>query len=302
VSAVKEYAALLRLHHYLKNLLIFIPLFFSLGFFNRRALAVSVLGFVVFSLLASFVYVLNDIQDREKDRLHPAKRLRPLAAGTIPVRNARITLGVLAGALVVLAALLISLENRPGTWAGAGLLAVYMALNIAYSYGLKNIPLVDITILAAGYVIRVLFGALIIGSPISVWLYLMITLGAYYLGLGKRRNEIARTGTGGETRAVMRFYSHNFLDKNMYMCQALCVVFYALWSIDAATVQRLHTNGFVYTIPLFLIILLKYSLTIETAADGDPTSIVLHDKLLLFLCALYLAWAFCIIYLNRSVP
>jgi hypothetical protein len=145
-----------------------------------------------------------------------------------------------------------------------------------------------------------LFGALIIGISISVWLYLMITVGAFYLGLGKRRNEI--TGTGKETRAIMRFYSHNFLDKNMYMCQALCVIFYALWSIDAATVQRLHTGAFVYTIPLFLLILLKYSLNIEADSDGDPTSIVLHDKALLLLCAVYGVWAFCLIYLNRSVP
>jgi hypothetical protein len=128
----------------------------------------------------------------------------------------------------------------------------------------------------------------------------MITVGAFYLGLGKRRNEI--TGTGTETRAVMRFYSHNFLDKNMYMCQALCVIFYALWSIDAATVQRLHTGAFVYTIPLFLLILLKYSLSIEADSDGDPTSIVLHDKALLLLCAVYGVWAFCLIYLNRSIP
>jgi 4-hydroxybenzoate polyprenyltransferase len=302
VSALKDYAALLRVHHYIKNLLIFIPLFFSLGFFNARALVVSALGFVVFSILSSIVYVLNDIQDREKDRLHPTKRLRPLASGIISVHHARLAIGVLAGVLVALVSLLGAMENRLTTWAAIGLLALYAALNIGYSYGLKNIPLVDITILASGYVIRVLFGALIIGSSISVWLYLMIIVGAYYLGLGKRRNEIAGPGKGSETRKVMRFYPHNFLDKNMYMCQALCVVFYALWSIDAATVQRLHTGAFVYTIPLFLIILLKYSLNIETASDGDPTSIVLHDKLLLLLCALYLAWAFCIIYLNRSVP
>ncbi|MDR2798875.1 MAG: UbiA prenyltransferase family protein, partial [Treponema sp.] len=278
MSTLTDYAGLLRFHHYIKNLLIFIPLFFSLGFFNTHALAVSALGFVAFSILSSIVYVLNDIQDREKDRLHPTKRLRPLASGSISVHHARVTLGVLTGVLVVLVSLLGILENRLTTWAAVGLLAVYAALNIGYSYGLKNIPLVDITILASGYVIRVLFGALIIGSPISVWLYLMITLGAYYLGLGKRRNEITGPGKGSETRTVMRFYSHNFLDKNMYMCQALCVVFYALWSIDAATVQRLHTSAFVYTIPLFLIILLKYSLNIETASDGDPTSIVLHDK------------------------
>jgi 4-hydroxybenzoate polyprenyltransferase len=300
VSALKAYAGLLRLYHYIKNLLIFIPLFFSLGFFNTRSLTVSALGFVIFSILSSVVYILNDMRDIEKDRLHPVKRLRPLASGRIPVSHARTALGVLAGTLFVLTALLCFVENRPATWAAIGFLALYLALNIGYSYGLKNIPLADITILASGYVIRVLFGALILGISISVWLYLMITVGAFYLGLGKRRNEI--TGTGTETRAVMRFYSHNFLDKNMYMCQALCVVFYALWSIDAATIQRFHTNAFIYTIPLFLIILLKYSLSIEADSDGDPTSVVLHDKALLILCAVYMAWAFCIIYLNRSIP
>jgi 4-hydroxybenzoate polyprenyltransferase len=271
MSAFKAYAGLLRIHHYIKNILIFIPLFFSVDFFNARALAVSALGFVIFSVLSSIVYILNDMRDIEKDRLHPVKRLRPLASGRIPASHARAALGVLAGTLVALTVMLCFMENRFTTWAAAGLLAAYLALNIGYSYGLKNIPLVDIIILASGYVIRVLFGALIIGISISVWLYLMITVGAFYLGLGKRRNEI--TGTGAETRAVMRFYSHNFLDKNMYMCQALCVIFYALWSIDAATVQRLHTGAFVYTIPLFLL-----------------------------LCAVYGVWAFCLIYLNRSVP
>jgi 4-hydroxybenzoate polyprenyltransferase len=301
MNTFKDYARLLRFHHYIKNVLLFVPLFFSLGFFNKRALAISMLGFVIFSALSSLVYVFNDIQDIEKDRLHPVKCLRPLASGKIPLAHARVTLGVLATMLLALVSLLLVLENRQTTWLGVGLLAVYMTLNIGYSYGLKNIPLVDISILASGYVIRVLFGALIIGSAISVWLYLMIIVGAYYLGLGKRRNEITGMGKGGETRIVMRFYSHDFLDKNMYMCQALCVVFYALWSIDTATVQRLNTGAFVYTIPLFLIILLKYSLNIETASDGDPTSIILHDKLLLILCAAYLVWAFCLIYFSRSV-
>ena len=97
----------------------------------------------------------------------------------------------------------------------------------------------------------------------------------------------------------MRFYSHNFLDKNMYVCKALCVVFYALWSVDSTTIERFHTSAFVYTIPLIFIILLKYSLNIETDNDGDPTSVLLGDKILLLLCAVYIICAFCIIYLNR---
>jgi 4-hydroxybenzoate polyprenyltransferase len=280
--------------------LLFIPLFFSLGFFNTRALAISLLGFVIFSVLASLVYVFNDMRDIEKDRLHPVKRLRPLASGEISRAHACIILRVLAIALLILVSLLLVLENRRSTWLGVGLLAIYMVLNIGYSYGLKNIPLVDISILASGYVIRVLFGSLIIGSAISVWLYLVLIVGAYYLGLGKRRNEIIGAGKGGETRAVMRFYSHDFLDKNMYMCQALCVVFYALWSIDPMTVERFNTSAFVYTIPLMLIILLKYNLNIESDSDGDPTSVILRDRILLGLCVVYIFIAFFLIYANRS--
>jgi 4-hydroxybenzoate polyprenyltransferase len=177
------------------------------------------------------------------------------------------------------------------------LLLLYLLSNVAYSRGLKNIPIVDVTILASGYVIRVIFGAVIAGVEISVWLYLVITVGAYYLGLGKRRNEL---NNEKETRSVMLFYTHNFLDKNMYVCQALCVVFYALWSIDSITVARFHSSAFVFTIPIVLIIFLKYSLNIETDTDGDPTSVLLKDKTLLLLCTAYIICAFCIIYTNRS--
>jgi 4-hydroxybenzoate polyprenyltransferase len=296
-ARIKDYAALLRVRHWIKNVLIFIPLFFNINIFYIPHILSTAFGFVCFSLLSSIVYILNDIKDIEKDRRHSTKCHRPLASGRIPVPHALVTVAVLSLILVGLLALL-SNQNALYNFKSIGLLLAYMLLNIGYSWGLKNIPIVDVTILASGYVIRVLFGALIIGVDISVWLYLVITMGAYYLGLGKRRNEIA--GAETEKRAVMRFYSHNFLDKNMYVCQTLCVVFYALWSIDSATVQKIHTNAFVYTIPLILIILLKYSLNIETNSDGDPTSVVLHDKTLLLLCAVYAICAFCILYVNRS--
>jgi 4-hydroxybenzoate polyprenyltransferase len=269
------------------------------NFFHIPLMLNTVSGFVCFSLLASIVYILNDIQDIEKDRLHSIKAGRPLASGKIPVRHALGTAAVLSLMLAGLLALLFS-RNTFYNFKSIGLLLAYMLLNIGYSWGLKNIPIVDVTILAAGYVIRVLFGALIIGIEVSVWLYLVITMGAYYLGLGKRRNEIA--GNEKEKRTVMRFYSHNFLDKNMYVCQTLCVVFYALWSIDPVTIQKFNTSAFVYTIPLVLLILLKYSLNIETDSDGDPVPVVLHDKVLLLLCAVYVICAFCILYMNRSMP
>ncbi|MDR2923768.1 MAG: UbiA prenyltransferase family protein [Treponema sp.] len=297
---MRNYFQLLRVHHWIKNILVFIPLFFSFSFFDASVIKAAVLGFFSFSLLSSIVYILNDIRDMEKDRQHSSKCRRPLASGEIPVSRAVVLLAILTAVLIVLLVLLQVYGNRLFNLKSVGLMLLYMALNIAYSWGLKNIPIVDVTILASGYVIRVLFGSLIIGVNTSLWLYLVITLGAYYMGLGKRRNEITGSETGG--RAVMKFYSHNFLDKNMYVCQALCVVFYALWSIDPVTVERFNTTAFIYTIPVILIIFLKYSLNIETDTDGDPTSVLLGDKVLLSLCVLYAVCAFSIIYLNRAAP
>jgi len=294
---IRDYFQLLRVHHWIKNLLIFIPLFFSAGFLDISLVISTFFGFICFSIVSSIVYILNDIRDIEKDRLHSTKCRRPLAAGKIPVRNAIIVMVVLSIILIVMLTVLRVPENRLFNLKSIGLLLLYILSNIGYSWGFKNIPIVDVTILASGYLIRILFGAIIVGVDISIWLYLVITVGAFYLGLGKRRNEI--TGNEEGRRAVLRFYSHNFLDKNMYVCQALCVVFYALWSIDPVTIQRFHTSAFVYTIPLILIILLKYSLNVETDTDGDPTSVLLNDKVLFMLCGTYVLCAFCIIYFNR---
>jgi 4-hydroxybenzoate polyprenyltransferase len=294
-DTIQDYLRLLRVHHYIKNVLVFIPLFFSANILNPRYALPSLVGMAAFSLLSSIVYIINDIRDRDKDRLHSIKRLRPIASGRVSIRGAS---GVIAALTLALGAISV-LGHTLGIKITSPLLlmGLYLALNIGYSLGLKNIPLVDISILASGYVIRVLFGATLINIDISVWLYLMITLGALYLGLGKRRNEMTSQREG--VRSVMRFYSHAFLDKNMYMCQALCIVFYALWSIDVVTVQKFNTTAFVYTIPLVLLILLKYSLNIEANSDGDPTSVILRDKMLLLLCAVYALCVFFIIYANR---
>ena len=299
VSKLLSYLQLLRAHHWIKNALIFVPLFYTRNIFNVSHITGTLLGFICFSLIASIVYIFNDIRDIEKDRLHNIKCSRPLASGRISVRNAIIVIVILS--FILIALLIVSKifgSNLYGLKT-VGLLLLYILLNIGYSLGLKTIPIVDVTILASGYLIRVLFGALIIDVTVSVWLYLVITMGAYYLGLGKRRNELI--GNEKENRKVTNFYSHNFLDKNMYVCQSLCVVFYALWSIDSVTVEKFHTYTFVYTIPLILIILLKYSLNIETNTDGDPVSILLRDRILLLLCVVYIIWVFCIVHLSMTV-
>jgi 4-hydroxybenzoate polyprenyltransferase len=300
-ARVRDYLRLFRAHHYVKNLLVFVPLLFSLRILDPEAARAGVLGFVFFSLLSSIVYIVNDLRDIEKDRLHPVKRLRPLASGAVTARGAAVSCAVLAALAAALGALLFARAPSPARPAAAGLALLYAALSIGYSFGLKNIPILDITILASGYVIRVLFGAALIGSGVSVWLYLTVTAGAFFLGLGKRRNELARNGAA--TRPVSARYTHNFLDKCMYLCQSLCVVFYALWSIDTVTVTRLGTSAFVYTIPLVLIILFKYDLTVESgASEGDPVAVLLGDKALLLLCAAYAAWAAGIVAWGRGQP
>jgi len=299
-TRIKYLFHLLRIHHWIKNVLVFIPFFFTAGLFNVSLVTSVVSGFICFSLLSSIVYILNDIRDIENDRLHSSKCSRPLASGQISIPHAVIVLAVLCAALIALLVMVRVMGNRLYNLKSIGLLLLYMLINIAYSWGLKNIPIVDVTILASGYVLRVLFGALIIGVNVSIWLYLVVTLGAFYLGLGKRRNEI--NGDQKGARSVMRFYSHNFLDKNMYVCQALCVVFYALWTVDAVTIEKFNTSAFIYTIPMIFVIFLKYSLNIETDTDGDPTSVLLGDKVLLSLCGAYIICALCIIYLNRATP
>jgi len=299
-TRIKYLFHLLRIHHWIKNVLVFIPFFFTAGLFNVSLVTSVVSGFICFSLLSSIVYILNDIRDIENDRLHSSKCSRPLASGQISIPHAVIVVAVLCAALIALLVMVRVMGNRLYNLKSIGLLLLYMLINIAYSWGLKNIPIVDVTILASGYVLRVLFGALIIGVNVSIWLYLVVTLGAFYLGLGKRRNEI--NGDQKGARSVMRFYSHNFLDKNMYVCQALCVVFYALWTVDAVTIEKFNTSAFIYTIPMIFVIFLKYSLNIETDTDGDPTSVLLGDKVLLSLCGAYIICALCIIYLNRATP
>ena len=299
LNLLRHYLQLLRPHHWIKNILVLVPLFFGRYFLDPSHIIGAVFGFICFSLLSSIIYIFNDIRDLEKDRLHSIKCHRPLPAGKITVSNAIITLVILSLSLIALLIVLVLSKNSLFNIKSAGLLLLYALLNIGYSLRLKNIPIVDITILASGYIIRVLFGAMIIDINISVWLYLVITTGAYYLGLGKRRNEI--NGNEKNTPPVMYSYTHNFLDKNMHVCMTLCIVFYTLWSIDPVTVKLFQTTAFVYTIPFVLIIFFKYSLNVESNVDGDPTSIILNDKILLSLCVIYFICIFSIIYQKVGV-
>jgi len=283
---LKNIIALIRPKHYLKNGLIFIPLFFSGNFFNLNNIATLLLAFVAFSAVASIVYIINDIRDRKHDRLHPKKKNRPLASGAISVKQAIVIVFILA----VIAVVFSLLAHIP--FYGYLILAIYLVINIFYSFGLKNLPVVDVAILAAGFVLRVLFGGEIVDIEVSRWLYLTILAGAFYMGLGKRRGELSTNGA--KSRKVNEFYTHNFLDKNMYVCLALTLVFYSLWATDPSRDNPLMF----WTIPLVMILLMTYSLDIEKEGSaGDPTDVLLGNKALVILAVVYVALATYFLYI-----
>ena len=284
---MKKYLKLMRIHHYLKNILVFAALACSGLLFDSRKLLSCVLGFAAFSMISSVVYIINDIMDREKDRCHPKKCNRPIASGDIsPTQAGFLAAGLLAAALLC-NGLVFSL---PAT----ALLLTYLILNLAYSLGLKKIPIVDVAILVSGFWIRVHYGALITGIQVSDWLYLTIVMLAFFLALGKRRNEVKHL-KNGETRDVLKAYPIAFLDKVMYMCLTLAIVFYSLWTMTQETVMA-YGKYLVYTVPIVMLIVMKYSMDIEGDSDGDPVEVLVHDRFLMFLCLIYLLSMLAILY------
>lgn len=288
MEKTKDYICLMRVHHYIKNFLIFAALACSGQFFCWEKLLTALTGFGAFCTASSVVYTINDIRDQEKDRQHPTKRNRPIASGKIPVKNAWVL------AVILLAAS--ALCNVYSFHAVSSLLlALYLVLNLAYSFGLKNVPLVDVAILVSGFLLRVIYGAVVTEIAISNWLYLTVIALAFYFSLGKRRNELKRENGSG-TRKVLKYYTVAFLDKNMYMCLTLAIGFYALWCMDGSTVS-LYGGGMVFTVPIVLLITMKYSMDVEGDSDGDPVEVLLRDKALVLLCAAYFSVMFAILYL-----
>lgn len=285
------YIKLMRPHHYIKNLLIFGALVCSGQLFNPIKFKAAAFGFVAFCMVSSMVYIINDIRDKEKDQLHPVKQTRPIASGKISERSAWIFVTF----LLLLTLVFNFFIYHP---VSTCLLALYLILNIFYSFGMKNVPLLDVAILVSGFLIRMIYGAIITEIPVSNWLYLTVITLAFYFSLGKRRNESRSSLDKKEmTRTVLQYYSIDFLDKNMYMCLALANTFYALWCMDSGTVSHYGLN-LTFTVPIILLITMKYSMDIEGGGtDGDPVEVLIHDWILCLLCLFYVFTMFFLLYL-----
>lgn len=241
-----------------------------------RSLSETLIGFVSFSFMASAVYVFNDMRDVEKDRKHPIKKNRPIASGKVTKRAALLLLAVCVG---ISSGLNLVIQQ----YIGLGILLFYLIINILYSIGLKNLPIVDIVILSFGYVLRIIYGAMLVGVEVSGWLYLTVFAGSFYMVLGKRRNEMKSTRPG-ETRSSLQLYNYDFLDKNMYVCLALVEVFYALWALEQ------ENTLMVWSAFGIMVILMRYSLDVEGISNGDPIEVVMADKVILILGILFVIY------------
>lgn len=266
---------LLRVKHWVKNVLICIPLLFSLNI-SPGHIPTLLVGFVLFSIASSIVYIINDINDKDDDRKHPTKRHRPIASGRVATRTAWLSVAVLISVAIGLVTLYPSLNSTSGS-----IVAFYVIINVLYSLRLKHIPIVDIFILATGFVLRVIFGAVIFNIPLSDWLLLTVLCGSLYMGIGKRRNELSMSKS---TRKVNKLYSFNFLNNSLYAFSALTICFYSLWSINDTS----HIPHAIYTAPLVTLILMSYNLKLDSkSCDGDPVNVLLGDKTMIVLTISY---------------
>lgn len=278
---MKKYLQLIRVRQYIKNGLIFIAAFFAKNLFEKNTMFHLLAGFVSFSFFCSFIYIINDIRDAKKDKLHPIKYRRPIAAGTVSKYQA---LGI---GMVLLISGYVILSLTQGKWMGGAhyYVLVYVVINLGYSLGLKNVPILDILILASGFLIRVLYGAALCDIRVSNWLYLTIFMISLYMGAGKRKNE--KIGENGEeTRAVLQFYSVNYIEKIMQMSMILAVTFYSLWSSGMAERNSLAAY-MIWTVPIILAIIMRYEMLVEKTFNGDPTEIILADRILQILIVIY---------------
>ena len=269
---LSELIKLMRPHQYIKNLFIFLPLFFALKITHIELLSNAFIAFIAFSLTASAIYTLNDYHDIEEDKLHPKKKHRPLASGSISQSQAIIIMSVLSIAGFVLMA---SLSLK-----AVGILAAYVLMNIAYSFYLKHVAILDVTIIAIGFVLRLFVGSAGTGIPLSMWIVLMTFLLALFMALAKRRDDmLIYLDTGKKMRKVIDGYNLQFLDTAMSIMASVVIVAYVIYTSSAEIVERMNSD-YLYLTGLFVILgVMRYlQVALVLNDSGSPTRIVLKDR------------------------
>jgi 4-hydroxybenzoate polyprenyltransferase len=270
----------MRPRQWVKNVFVFAPLVFDQKLGQLPALAATTAGFVLMCLASSAVYLINDLVDIDADRQHPNKSLRPIASGRLPVRVARLS-------AVILLAVCIPLGFALDSGFGA-ILVTYILLNLLYSFRLKHVPIVDVLVLASGYLLRVGAGVVLVSvERFSPWLYICTTLLALFIGFGKRRAEIVLLARNApQHRRVLDGYTQEFLDQLLVIVSACAIMAYSLYTFSAENLPRNHFM--MLTIPFVVYGIFRYLELIHVEnAGGAPDELVLSDRPLLITIILW---------------
>ena len=290
------YIKLLRPKDWAKNLFLFLPLFFGGKLFEITRLELLFEAFFAFCFVASTVYIINDYRDIEDDKKHPKKRLRPLASGAVnPV-----------AALVIAAFLLIAgftlAYFADTSFRFISILAFYFLLNMGYSFGLKNIPILDILIVAIGFSLRVKSGGYVTDIDVSPWLNLMVLLLALFMAIAKRRDDIIlKMETGMDMRKAIKGYNVDFLNTMLSMFSAIIIMTYIMYCVSPITTARTGTYHLYYTAIFVIAGLMRYlQITLVQNKAGSPTDILYKDRFIQVTLVLWVAGFAALLYWKNN--
>ena len=286
--------SLLRVKEWVKNLFLFLPVFFSLQLHHFYDDPYLYLSFLLMSFAASSIYIYNDYRDVEKDRHHHTKKYRPIAAGLIKPELA-LAISLILAAASISGALYIRPE--------AGyLILLYIIQNILYSYKLKDIAILDITIISIGFLIRIFLGGVVTGIIISKWLVLMVFLMSLVLALGKRRDDLLlqESGGGGSLRTSLSGYNIEFINNSIILLSVITIMSYILYTVSADVISRVHSDLLYLTCIPVLIGFMRYlQLVLVYRNSGSPTKILLSDRFIQITVLLWAAMYSIIVYVFK---
>ncbi len=290
----KSIIQLLRIEHWVKNLFLFIPAFFAARLSEPLILERAVIGFIAFSLVASAVYVLNDLIDAPQDRNHPDKCRRPIASGAIKPKAAMVILGILLS-LGAFTAAVLSTDMLLIT-------LLYFAINLAYSFKLKHFAIIDISLISLGFLLRVLAGGAVTGVAVSNWLIILTFLLALILGLAKRRGEYVVAMGENNFRKALEGYNLPFLDMAMVVCSTVSVVAYLMYCFSPEVTLRIGSDKIFYTAFFVVIGILRYlQLTLVFEKTESPTRALLRDRFLQIVLLCWIGSFVWLLYLKKWV-
>ena len=272
MNFIFDILSLLRVRHWIKNLFVFFGLVFSLNLFNPKLVILSSLCFFAFCFASSFVYIINDLIDIDKDRMHPTKKNRAIASSKIDLR-----LVVLLLIVLLIASLLLSIIV---SFKIVIVILIYIVINILYSLFLKHIVILDVMVIAFGFVLSVLAGTFSIDVEASSWILLTTLSVSLFLGFGKRRNEIIVMGKDEYLhRPVLEHYNLKLLEYMIIVSVTLSIITYILYTIDSGTILKFDTDKLYYSVPLVIFGLFRYMyILFKKDRGGDPADIVSKDR------------------------